>query len=188
MRTVPWILSNPIRFNIPTMTPRMPEKENAAASHAFPSSYTAENDPRSAVVLSRAAGELAFHFALGEADDRHKGVYCALADWTKRDLSAYSGISFFVRSDRVYKMEFQLRDEDPEGGPEKTETWAKTFKTYPERRRVRIPFKDLVRFPQKGTNEVLERENTAGCFFILRKDLIRPGTSGTIFFDTIGFY
>jgi hypothetical protein len=209
VKDIPWILSNPIRFNLPPV-PRVSEGEEAGVAgpprllvgdfegDAFPSPYTAEYDSRSSVVLSRtveettAAGKgaiaAAVRFTLGKPDERHKAVYCAFCDWTKRDLSAYSGVSFFVRSDRVYKMEFQLRDEEPEGEPEKTETWLKTFKTYPERRLVRIPFKDLVRFPQKGTNKVLEPENTAGYFFVLRKDLVKPGTSGTIFLDSIGFY
>jgi hypothetical protein len=84
------------------------------------------------------AGRIAFRLVAPTAEQ--KDTYCALVDRTPRDLSGRQGITLKVKGDRVYRISFQVRDENPASADEGTEWWFASIRTAPEWRTVVIPF------------------------------------------------
>jgi len=129
---------------------------------------------------------LRFSFHLAPTVAKGREITCALSNRVYRDLSPYSAISFFVKGDRTYRFWLQLREYDENGGKEKVEVWGTSVKVHPYWEHKVIPFSSFVLL-SKGTNGRLELARSTGFFFIVNNSSVKPGTSGTIWFDDISF-
>ncbi len=210
-RRFPWIMSNPIYIGRQVMTsalesesPLPPESERPPERILMVDDFEgmrggnweAESDPVSFVdkrdLIDRTTGaqrssaSLRFQFRLASPNDPKTEVWCALGERRGRNLTGYDRVRFWVKSDRVYRILFQLREHDPSGGKEKIEEWARTFKTYPHWELREIRLADLYLL-SKGTNGIKEPHRVKGFFFIVNQQNTRSGTEGIIWFDDISF-
>ena len=207
----PWIMSNPIYIGRQLITSSL-EIESPSPSEIEPlpkrvlmvddfesmqeGEWTVESDPASYVDkkglidrTSRAqdsSASLRFKFTLASPKDAKAMVWCAIGERRERNLTEYDRIQFWVKSDRVYRVLFQLREHDSSGGKEKLEAWGRTFKTYPHWELREIRLEDLYLLTE-GTNGIMEPNRVKGFFFIVNQQNTRPGTEGTIWFDDISF-
>jgi hypothetical protein len=195
-RDQPWIVSNPI-FVLPPEEierratrresfPPAPSANGMACQpmgeEAWPVAFHAEHDPASHMDETAAEstrGSFRIDFQLSEPSDDRPYVWCAVADRTSRDLTGLEAVRFETRGDRVYRIDFQMRDAYPESLEEQTEWWATSFKTSPEWQEVVIPFARL-RSISKSSDGRLDVDQTRGMFFVLDAGNTRPGVSGSI--------
>ena len=207
----PWIISNPIYIGRQLITSasetdiislseieHLPEQ--ALMVDDFESKqdgkWTVESNPSSYVdkkgLIDRTGGaqnssaSLRFKFKLASPEHSKDMVWCAVGERSERDLTEYDRVRFWVKSDQVYRILFQLREHDPSGGKEKLEEWGRTFKTYPHWELREMRLEDLYLLT-KGTNRIMEPSRVRGIFFIVNQQNTRPGTQGTIWFDDISF-
>ncbi|MDH5406389.1 MAG: CehA/McbA family metallohydrolase [Candidatus Aminicenantes bacterium] len=207
----PWIISNPIYIGRQLITSasetdiislseieHLPEQ--ALMVDDFESKqegkWTVESNPSSYVdkkgLIDRTGGaqnssaSLRFKFKLASPEHSNNMVWCAIGERSERDLTEYDRVRFWVKSDQVYRILFQLREHDPSGGKEKLEEWGRTFKTYPHWELREMKLEDLYLLT-KGTNRIMEPSRVRGIFFIVNQQNTRPGTQGTIWFDDISF-
>ncbi len=204
---VPWILSNPIVVaDDATRSARAaraawpsPDPPPASVSilDAFEgrTAFEPGHDDRSDVgvpVLDprgglRGTGAVRLAFRLGVPTDDHPHTFCALVDWTHRDLTGKTGLAFAIRGDGVYRLWVQVRDANPASADEGTEWWFTSVRTSPEWRRVAIPFSRL-RSINKATDGKLDLDKVRAIVFVLDKGAEKPGTAGTIWLDEVGVY
>jgi hypothetical protein len=195
-RDAPWIVSNPI-FVLPPeeidrraargrMFPPSPSADGMTCQplggEIWPVAFHPEHDPASRMDETAAEstrGSFRIDFQLSEPSDDRPYVWCAVADRTSRDLTGFEAVRFETRGDRVYRIDFQMRDTYPESLEEQTEWWAASFKTSPEWQEVVVPFARL-RSISKSSDGRLDVDETRGMFFVLDAGNTRPGVSGTI--------
>ncbi len=207
----PWIISNPIYIGRQLMTSALEADstflseiehlpEQALMVDDFESKqlskWTTESDPASYVdktwLIDRTGGaqdssaSLRFKFKLASPEHSKEMVWCTIGQRSERDLTEYNRVRFWVKSDRLYRILFQLREHDPSGGKEKIEEWGRTFKTYPHWQLRELKLTDLYLLTE-GTNGIMELSRVRGIFFIVNQQNTRPGTEGTIWFDDISF-
>ena len=181
-----WILSNPLYLLEPEELWRRAESEGrflAAPSAAglscepWPAEFHAEHDPAS--TMDQGAGSLRLDFHLAQPSAERRYVWCALADRAPRDLASFTAIRFRLTADGVYRVSFQLRDENPQASDEGTEWWAASFKTGERPKEVVIPFARL-RSISPVSDGRLDLERIRGVFFVLDAGNTRPGAAGSI--------
>jgi hypothetical protein len=201
---IPWIISNPIylwdeermKTRIKTFPVSSPDVDRY---HLMIEDFEGEpktdlgleHDPSSSeegVVVeggahSKSRRSFRLRFRLAPVTEESKHVMCAISNRVFRDLSPYSGISFFVKGDGTYRFLFQLREYDRKG-EERVEVFGTSVKVRPYWERKVIPFSSLILL-SKEINGIMEPARCAGFFFILNEETIKPGTSGTIWFDDI---
>ena len=205
--SVPWVLSNAI-YVFPAA-----EATERARRAAWPAEPPA---PPPAAVIEDFEGRSVFEPASAPASaldrkilDPHAGVdgrgaarlafrlepptaaqpnpYCALVDWTQRDLSGRTGLVFQVRGDGVYRIWIQVRDPNPASADEGTEWWFASVRTSTEWRRVAVPFARL-RSVNPRTDGRLDLDKVRAIVFVLDRGAVQPGTQGTIWLDQVGVY
>jgi hypothetical protein len=203
---VPWILTNPIyvaddataaRRKEHAAVPQEPLPTTATVLDSFdgPTPFNAEADPTSKVDTTvidphgggdgRGAARLAFRLAAPTAAQRH--THCALIDRTARDLRGRHGLVFKIRSDRDYRIELQVRDENPASADDREEWWFGSVRTTPEWRTVAVPFARLRSINPK-TDGVVDLDKIRALVFVLDQGSIKTGTAGTIWIDALGAY
>jgi hypothetical protein len=204
---VPFIISNPIYvFDAETAEKRRrraawpEEPEPPAAAQVldrFDGStlFAARCDPSSSIeppILDpkagadgKGAGRL--RFRLGQPAPDRPDVYCALVDWTHRDLTGRRGLVFSIRGDGVYRITVQVRDENPASKDEGTEWWFASVKTQQRWRRVAVPFSRLRSINPKSDGR-LDLDKVRAIVFVVDMFDARPGAKGTIWLDDLGLY
>ena len=204
---VPWVLSNPIAVvDDATGTRRRqqgawpidpPPPAPVIALDAFDdrTTFDAEADPTSAVdkpALDPHAGpdgtgaaRLAFRLAAPTATQRY--THCALVDRTKRDLRGRRGLTFKIRSDRDYRIELQVRDENPASGDDGEEWWFTSVRSTPAWRTAVVPFSRLRSINPKSDG-ILDLDKIRALVFVLDHGSIKTGTQGTIWIDDLAAY
>jgi hypothetical protein len=200
---VRWILSNPIYvFDAATQARRekraaWPARSEAHSPTTRLDDYTVFQpaaDSRSSVrkeVLAARAGTdgrraARLEFRIGEPTGDHPNVYAAIVDWTQRDLRGRSGLVFSVRADGVYRIWLQVRDEN-KATDDGTEWWFGSVRTSTEWQRIDMPFARLRSINAK-TDGQLDLDKVRAFVFVLDRGSVKPGTSGTIWFDGLGVY
>jgi hypothetical protein len=132
-------------------------------------------------------GAARIDFELGHPTTEHPDVFAAMVAWGARDLTGREGMTFAIRSDRPYRIWFQVRDENPDSADEGTEWWFTSVKTAAEWKRVVIPFSRL-RSVNPHTDGKLDLDQVRAIVFVLDKGSVKPGARGSIFVDDVGFY
>jgi hypothetical protein len=131
------------------------------------------------------AGRLAFRLAAPSAAQRY--THCALVDRTPRDLRGRQGLTFKIRADRDYRIELQVRDENPASGDEGTEWWTTSVRATPEWRTAVVPFARLRSINPKTDGHV-DVDKIRALVFVLDHASIKPGTEGSIWIDDLAAY
>jgi hypothetical protein len=132
-------------------------------------------------------GAARLHCRLGVPSKDHPNPFCALVDWTHRDLTGRRGLVFSIRGDGVYRLWVQVRDANPASTDEGTEWWFASVKTSPEWRRVAIPFERL-RSINPRTDGRLDLDKVRAIVFVVDQGSDKPGTRGSIWLDDLGVY
>jgi hypothetical protein len=204
---LPWVLSNPIYVFGPEAAAARasrgawPEPEKAASPSVIlddfegGSHFVTGADPTSSVsrdLLAPGAGldgkgaaRLEWHLAAPSPTQPH--TFCALVDWTKRDLRGRTGLSFSIRADGVYRIWVQVRDENPASADEGTEWWFASVRTSTEWQQVALPFARL-RSINPRTDGRLDLDKVRALVFVLDRGAVKTGTSGVIWLDHLGLY
>jgi len=142
-------------------------------------------DPHGGLAGSGAA-RLAFHVGIPSATT--PSPYCALVDTTPRDLRGRQGIVFSIRSDREYRVWFQVRDQNPASTDDDgQEYWFASVRTQPQWRRVAIPFARLRSINPRSDGR-LDLDKVRGIVFVLDRGSVKPDTRGTLWLDDLGLY
>jgi hypothetical protein len=203
----PWVLSNPIYvFGAPEAAERVKRAVWGELPNAPPaavvldrfeasSAFAAEFDPSSwmngQVVVPgggpEGKGAARFEFRLGEPGPARPYVSCALVERRSRDLTGRSGLVFWVRSDRPYRVWVQVRDENPASADEGTEWWFGSVRSSQEWRRVTLPFERL-RTANPRSDGRLDLDKVRQLVFVLDQGAVKPGTAGTIWIAELGAY
>ncbi len=204
---VPWVISNPIYvFDAETAASRTEaaaSTEPEAPPHDVrllddfegktvfePASDTATRlarpflDPTGG---SRGGSAARIQFDLGTPTPDHPHVYAAMVAWGPRDLTRHQGLTFSIRSDHAYRIWVQVRDENPASADEGIEWWFASVKTAADWRRVTIPFSRL-RSINPRTDGRLDLDRVRAIVFVLDKGSVKPGTTGAIWIDDVGFF
>ncbi len=202
--TTPWILSNPISV----LTPER-ELEREMASRPRPPAYTegatvidrfektttfaAEHDPGSAIdepILDPLGGRghgaaalLSFHLN----PTPKPPVWCALVDRTPRDLSANTGVSFWLKADGEYRVWFQIRDLNPASADEGTEAWFASVRTSTAWTLYNIPFASL-RSINKTSDGSFDPKRIAHIVFVIDHGAMPFGSQGKVWIDDLMAY
>jgi len=204
---VPWILSNPIYvFHAGTAEERRRRAEwpaeparpapavilDSFEGHTVfePGADTLSEVARPALDATGGLGgggaaKLQFHLGVPTADHPH--TFCALVDWTKRDLSGRNGLTFAIRGDGVYRIWVQVRDANPASADQGTEWWFASVRTAPQWRHVALPFARL-RSINKNTDGRLDLDKVQAIVFVIDKGAEKPGSRGTLWIDDVGVY
>jgi hypothetical protein len=203
---VPWILSNPIyvfddeeaqkragRAAWPVAQEPPPAAEILTDFNAV-TPFQPGSDPSSSVsqILEPHAGAdgggaARLDFRLGTGTASNRSSFVATVDWTHRDLQGKTGIVFSIRADGVYRVGFQVRDENPASSDEGTEWWFASVRTSSAWKRVTIPFSRL-RSINPMTDGRLDLEKIRALVFVMDRGAIMPGTRGRIWLDDLGVY
>jgi hypothetical protein len=204
---LPWVLSNPIYVFEEASAARREERAVASGELAPPTpaamldafegttAWTPGSDSTSLVnkpILDPTGGEdgkgatrLSFRLGVPSAAQPH--TFCALVDWTHRDLTGRTGLVFKIRADGEYRIWVQVRDENPASADDKTEWWFASVKTTTDWRPVTIPFARLRSINPK-TDGRLDLDRVRALVFVLDRGAVKPGTEGTIWIDDVGVY
>jgi hypothetical protein len=132
-------------------------------------------------------GAFRLGFRLGEPTAEHPHPFCALVDWSHRDLRGRSGLVFDIRADRAYRIWVQVRDENQASADEGTEWWFASVRTSTTWRRVSVPFSRLRSINPK-TDGRLDLDKVRAIVFVLDQGAVKAGTKGTIWVDNVGVY
>jgi len=202
--TTPWILSNPISVLTGeselarelAARPRPPSYlEGATMIDRFEKStaFAPEHDPGSAIdepILDPAGGRgrgaaalLSFHLN----QTPKPPVWCALVDRTRRDLSANTGISFWMRADGEYRLWFQIRDLNPASADEGTEAWFASVRTSTAWTLYNIPFATL-RSINRTSDGAFDPGKVAHLVFVIDHGAMPFGSSGKVWIDDLMAY
>jgi hypothetical protein len=206
--TLPWVLSNPIYVFDPQTTASRAERaawpveqpppaaaavldsfddpHSSFVGGAVPASSMAPGilDPR-AGRDGRGAARLAFRLEAPTEAQPHP--FCALVDWTHRDLRGRSGLLLSIRADGVYRLWVQVRDENPASADEGTEWWFASIRTDTAWRRLAVPFSRL-RSINPASDGRLDLDEVRAIVFVVDKGALKPGTQGTIWIDDLAVY
>ena len=204
---VPWIITNGISvFDEVTLRQRARQAELPAplsppsASVVIddfdgPTPFQAGSDRLSRVhppIQSPGAGvdggpAARLEFELGVPTPEHPHVFCALVDWTHRDLRSRSGLVFWIRGDGEHRIWVQVRDENPASADEGTEWWFDSVRTSLTWTQVVVPFARLRSINPKSDGR-LDLDKVRAIVFVLDRGAMPPGTRGTIWLDRLAVY
>ena len=202
---VPWILSNPIyafetgefearrqreRVSAPAVPPATMVLDDFNAATVFEPASDGSTRVETSIVVPHsgldgsAAARLQFRLAMPSA--RIASPFAALVSQRDRDLSGRRGLVFSIKSDRVYRVWVQVRDENRQSS-DGTEWWYASVRTSPEWSRVVVPF-DRLRSRDDHTDGRLNLDKTKGVLFIVDTGVVPPGAEGVIWIDDVGVY
>jgi hypothetical protein len=205
---VPWVLSNPISLFTPdvveerTRRAAWPEPQPAPAAELLlesfespTSSFQPTSVPADALELPvfdptgglDGTGGARLKFRLDPPTPVRPNPFCALVDWSRRDLRGRRGLVFSIRGDGLYRVWVQVRDENPASLDEGMESWVASVRTALRWRRVAVPFARL-RSSNPHTDGRLDLDKVRALVFLIDRGAVKPGTRGTIWLDDIGVY
>lgn len=203
---MPWVLTNalyvfdagalaarraraawPAPVPAPAVGRALNELTNPAAGR-----FHVEADPSSSVTPSfEALGDdhalrLDFHLGQpGSGSVRHG--WAAFMDRSPRDLSGFQGLVLSLRADGLYRLWVQVRDENPRGSDEGSETWLTSVRAEPTWRRVALPFKRF-RSLDPHSDGRLDPGRVRSLGLVLDELTVKPGTRGTLWVADAGLY
>ena len=202
--TTPWILSNPIsilteegeRTRELAARPRAASYvEGTVEIDRFEkvSGFAPEHDPGSSIdepVIDPRGGRgrgaaalLSFHLN----PTPKPPVWCALVDRTRRDLSASTGVSFWMRADGEYRVWFQIRDLNPASADEGTEAWFASVRTSTSWTLHNIPFASL-RSINRTSDGSFDPKQVAHLVFVIDHGAMPFGSQGKVWLDDLMAY
>jgi len=203
-QTTPWILSNPISVLTPEreldreMASRPPapgfvEGKTVIDRFETTTTFAPEHDPGSTVdepILDPAGGRghgaaalLSFHLNKTPKPP----VWCALVDRTSRDLSANTGVSFWLKADGEYRVWFQIRDLNPASADEGTEAWFASVRTSTAWTLYNIPFASL-RSINRTSDGAFDPKKVAHIVFVIDHGAMPFGSQGKVWIDDLMAY
>jgi hypothetical protein len=203
----PWIVSNPIyvfdpeaaaaRARQAAWPPEPPAPPATELIDGFEGStrFQPGADDRSRVELplldpragADGRGAIRLRFHLGVPGPEHPHTFCALVDWTHRDLTGHGGLVFSIKADGIYRVWIQVRDANPASTDEGTEWWFASIRTSSQWQRLTVPF-DRLRSINPHTDGRLDLDKVRAIVFVIDRGADKPGTEGTVWIDELGLY
>lgn len=190
--SIPWIVSNPIAFGIDPPPASVPPSFEVPAGGVLVESFDGEDlvgwdteaDGRSHVSPPRRdGGAIAFDFTMGDQEHAERRSHCALTSNAPAGIASARAISFRYRADGVFRFDLQLRDENPRS-PDGIEPFRISLKTSSEWRRAHVPFEKLTSYHEQSDGRY-DPDRAKGIAFYLDTATVRPGASGTLWFDDL---
>ena len=133
---------------------------------------------------------LAMKFKLGTDKVAPVPIHAKIHNRLKRDLSNYSGISFFIKADKKLTVMFQLGDSEENSSED--EIWYRNVSVGKDWKKVTIPFSTLSVAKQRamkfGSNQILQLHHTERLDWVMIEFVVPRGTGGTIWLDEVTFY
>ena len=136
---------------------------------------------------------LAMDFKLGtKRVEKFKNMpmHASMTNRLKRDLSNYSGIKFYMKSDRDITVLFQVADSQE--GSDYEENWFRNISVTEDWKETRIPFTSLSiqkkRAQKQGTNEILQLNYIERINWLVHERSFGRGQEATIWLDEVAFY
>lgn len=204
----PWVISNPIYVFDQEAAALRAAAARRPASPAAPapalmlddfegeSAFRPEQDAASRldVDLGRAGeglggsrgARLTFRLSRPEEGGPAHG-WCALFSRQRRDLDGRRGVVLALRADGVYRLWLQVRDANPQGSDDGSETWLSSLRTSTQWQRVAVPVERL-RSLDPHSDGRLDLSQVTALGFVLDDLTVPPGTQGTIWIDEVGVY
>ncbi len=204
----PWVISNPIYvFDAQGAARRAAAGAWPAPVSAPPaalvlddfegaSAFAPEKDPASrlAADLARSgegvggsrAARLDFRLSRPDEGGPAHG-WCALFQRGPRDLSGRRGLLLSLRADGAYRLWLQVRDANPQGSDDGSETWLASLRSSTEWQRLAVPVERFRSLDPRSDGRLdLARVTALG--LVLDDLTVPPGTQGTIWIDEVGAY
>jgi hypothetical protein len=124
-------------------------------------------------------------------------VFASMENRKKRDLSLFSGIEFFIKTDRSLTGSFNLWTSMPDD-PNRIDSWTSRFDISTDWKRIRIPFDSLTvgrRWIKQGAakagakpgDQVLRLERVEATRIGVDSEF-NPPVAGNVWLDKIRFY
>ena len=121
---------------------------------------------------------------------RNQQIQVRIRNRLSRDLSNYSGVNFFIKSNKAITIRFSITDSEKKSQEE--ENWVKNIIVSTEWRQIQFPFNSLSlhrgKAKRNGTNQILELANIEKIEWIVDERNAVLGTEGTIWIDDVFFY
>jgi hypothetical protein len=92
-----------------------------------------------------------------------------------------------LRADGDYRLWLQVRDANPQGSDDGSETWLRSLRTSTEWQRVAVPV-ERFRSLDPHSDGRLDLARVTALGFVLDDLTIPPGTEGTLWIDEVGVY
>ena len=204
---IPWIVSNPLYVFTPErikarelrtqwpIEPQPPLSTEVLDLFESVPILTPEFDVSSSVkfeIISaneqkhgRGIGQM--QFRLGVPTPERLDTWCALVNRKQRDFSGKTGITFAVKADGNYRFWAQVRDQNPASMPDGTETWVNSVKTSSDWKQITVRFSDM-RSLNENSDGQLDLDKIQMFTFTIDPSSVKPGTTGTIWFDDLKVY
>lgn len=133
---------------------------------------------------------LAMKFKLGTDKVAPVPIHAKIHNRLKRDLSNYSGISFFIKADKKLTIMFQLGDSEENSSED--EIWYRNVSVGRDWKKVTIPFRRLSVAKQRamkfGSNQILQLHYIERLDWVVIEYVVPRGTGGTVWLDEVTFY
>lgn len=204
----PWVISNPIyvfdqdEAAARTQAAAWPDPPPAPAATQVlddferVSIFGVEKDPASRLaadlgrdgegVAGSRAARLEFRLSRPEQGGPPHG-WCALFHRQPSDWRGRRGLVLSLRADGVYRLWLQVRDVNPRGSDDGSETWLSSLRTSTDWQRVAVPFERL-RSLDPASDGALDLSRVTAMGFVLDDLTVPPGTAGTLWIDDVGLY
>ena len=142
---------------------------------------------------NRSGSSIAMDFQLGKTKAvgyEKKGLFAALVNRKKRDISNFSGISFQAKASQDITLLLVFADSQEGMGHD--ERWLTQVKVKKGWHGIDVPFADLMvkrgRANRQKTNQILELNRIESIGWSISGKFNRPGSSGTLWLDDVKFY
>lgn len=134
-----------------------------------------------------------FNFKEGERDD----LFANMQNMKKRDLSLFSGIEFYAKSDTQITCHLRILMSDRDN-PNTIDAWIANFLIGNEWKKIRIPFEQLAigrgwvkegaaKFGAKPGKQILDPSRVESISIGVQKQF-NPPVKGTLWIDKVMFY
>jgi hypothetical protein len=176
---VPWIVSNPLYFPLPSVVPLAIARDEVLIPLATGASWHVEKDPDSSARISNSGSDVTLEYTLASGPRRSQ--FAAAATDLQGTAPAFKAIAFSIVASHPGRVSVQLRY--PTGGGER---WAKSVYADAAPRQVSVPVDRMV--PADFQNGHAPDTSTArSLLFVVDLTNARPGDSNSIRVSDVRF-
>ena len=169
---VPWLVSNPLYFDAPSVAPTAPAGNEESMPLAADAAWRVEKDPGSDARIATSSNEVKLEYTL--ASGIRRSQFAAAVTDIQRRLPAFRGITFSIAASHPARVSVQLRY--PSGGGER---WGKSVYVGAEPRVSTVRVDQMVPADlQEG--HAPDASTARSLLFVVDLTNSRPGDSNSI--------